>query len=383
MIRSNYLGFLLFSLMMVIFFVIPGYEGLQKPFRIALCLSFPVIYFALLIKKEINYSTLFPLAGATLLMAFMALRGTLQSSFVNAWLSMFGLLCMNVLFFELTKERKENLRYIHLLAVLSILIQFLIFTHVDGRPRLAYEINQSGAFLFLLFIAADILGSKWVKLLVMALSIFTLSRLLIFSIVIYYLVKYGKRYFAKAIARLNAISITLTCFVTISLFSLWYTSNVHSSIYYETGFNRIIRLNDDSNQIRFRDNAMALNAIFKLPTEPQVLFGYGPAQNYLKAKKTEHIPHNELLDSIIEFGLITVIFFSFFTLPVFNKLVSFANLEYFIPLLFYTTILWVRYLLVPNPEMLFILFLLFISNTKNRQLDDPQPVIECKLNNKI
>jgi len=383
MIRSNYLGFLLFSLMMVIFFVIPGYEGLQKPFRIALCLSFPVIYFALLIKKEINYHTLFPLAGATLLMVFMALRGTLQSSFVNAWLCMFGLLCMNVLFFELTKERKENLRYIHLLAVLSILIQFLIFTHVDGRPRLAYEINHSGAYLFLFFIAADILGSKWVKLLVMALSIFVLSRLLIFSIVIYYLVKYGKRYFVKVLTRLNAISITLTCFVTISLFSLWYTSNVHSSIYYETGFNRLIRLNDDSNQIRFRNNAMALNTIFKLPPEPQVFFGYGPAQNYLKAKKTEHIPHNELLDSIIEFGLITVIFFSFFTLPIYNNLVSFANLEYFIPLLFYTTILWVRYLLVPNPEMLFILFLLFIAKTKNQPLDDPQLVIERNLYNKI
>ena len=313
----------------------------------------------------------------------MALRGTLQSSFVNAWLCMFGLLCMNVLFFELTKERKENLRYIHLLAVLSILIQFLIFTHVDGRPRLAYEINHSGAYLFLLFIAADILGNKWVKLLVMALSIFVLSRLLIFSIVIYYLVKYGKRYFAKVLTRLNAISITLTCFVTISLFSLWYTSNVHSRIYYEIGFNRLIRLNDGSNQIRFRDNAMALDAIFKLPPEPQVLFGYGPAQNYLKAKNTEHIPHNELLASIIQFGLITVIFFSFFTLPFFNKLVSFANLEYFIPLLFYTSIMWVRYLLVPNPEMLFILFLLFIANTKNRQLVDPQPVIERNLNNKI
>ena len=51
----------------------------------------------------------------------------------------------------------------------------------------------------LLFIAADILGNKWVKLLVMALSLFILSRLLIFSIVIYYLVKYGKGYFQSAV----------------------------------------------------------------------------------------------------------------------------------------------------------------------------------------
>jgi len=369
MIRSNYLGFLLFALMMVIFFVIPGYEGLQKPFRIALCLSFPLIYFALLIKKEINYSTLFPLAGATLLMAFMALRGTLQSSFVNAWLCMFGLLSMNVLFFELTKERKENLRYIHLLAVLSILIQFLIFTHVDGRPRLAYEINHSGAYLFLLFIAADILGSKWVKLLVMALSLFILSRLLIFSIVIYYLVKYGKKYFAKVIPKLNATWMALGCFALISLISLWYTSSIQSSVSYETGFNRIVRLNDGSNQVRFNANALVLRTISNSPADPQVLFGYGPVQNFLKEKKFPNMPHNELFDSIVEFGLLTVIFFSFLTLPVFNKLVSFANLEYFIPLLFYTLILWVRYLLVPSLEMLFILFLLNIANKENKQLE--------------
>lgn len=369
MIRSNYLGFIVFTLMLVTFFVIPGYEGLQKPFRITLCLSFPLIYFALLIKKEISYRTLFPVTGATLLMIFMALRGTLQSSFVNAWLCLFGLLCLNVLLFELTKERKENLRYIIFLAAISILLQFLIFSHQDGRPKLAYEINLSGAYLFLFFIAADILGNKYGKLLVMALSLFLLSRLLIFSIIIYYLVRHGKQYFSKVIAMLNATWIVLGSFVIISLLSFWYTSNIQSSISYETGFHRIVHLNDGSNQIRFRDNTLALDAIFTFPPETLVLFGYGPVQNFLEAKKTSHMPHNELLDTIVEFGLLTVIFFSLFTLPAFNRLVSFANLEYFIPLLFYTLFLWVRYLLVPSLEMLFILFLLYIANKENRQLD--------------
>jgi hypothetical protein len=362
------LGFLLFALMMITFFVIPEYEGLQKPFRIALCLSFPVIYFALLIKKEISYRTLLPVTGATLLMILMALRGTLQSSFVNAWLCMFGLLCLNVLLFDLTKERKENLHYIISLAAISILLQFLIFSHQDGRPKLAYEINLSGAYLFLFFIAADILGIKWGKLLVMALSLFLLSRLLIFSIVIYYLVKYGKKYFVKIIAMLNATWMVLGSFVIISLLSLWYASNIQPSISYETGFHRIVHLNDGSNELRFQSNTLVLNTIFSAHPEPRVFFGYGPAQNYLSAKKTEHIPHNELFNSIIQLGLLTVIFFPLFSLSAFNRLVSFANLEYFIPLLFYTLILWVRYLLVPSLEMLFILFLLNISNNESKQL---------------
>lgn len=362
MIRSNYLGFLLFAFMMVIFFVIPEVEGIQKPFRVMLCLSFPVIYFALLIKKEISYQTLLPVAVATILVVFMVIRGTLQSAFINAWLCLFGLLCLNRLFFDLTKERKENLRYIYLLAVLSILLQFLLFPYEDGRPKLAYQFNLSGAYLFLFFIAADILGYKWGKLLVIVLSLFMVSRLLIASIVIYYLVRFGKKYFTIVIGRLNAITITLLCFAFISLFSLWYTSQIRSDISYESGYRRIIRLNDGSNQLRFIANTAVLNTVFTLSPNPKILFGYGPVENFIKEKKIPKMPHNELFDALVEFGLLSVIFFSMITLPAFNRIVSFANLEYFIPVLFHTLILWVRYLLIPNPDMLFILFLLYIAN---------------------
>ncbi len=368
MIRSRHLGFLLLVIMLVIFFVIPGYEGVQKPFRIALCLSFPVIYFSLLIKKEISYNTLFPIAGATLLLSMMAFRGTLQSSFINAWLCLFGLLCMDHLYFELTKERKENLRYIYLIAVVSILLQFLIFTNQDGRPKLAYEHNLSGAYLFLLFIAADILGSKYGKLLVIALSLFLLSRLLIFSIVIYYIVKYGKKYFPIIISKLNAVWMTLACFAFVSLFSIWYSHNRQPTITYETGVHRIVHLNDGSNELRFKANALVLSTIFTMPLEPLILLGYGPIQNFQLAKKSPIMPHNELFYSIVEFGLLAVIFFSLFALSAFNKLVSYSNLEYFIPLLFYTSILWVRYLLVPSLEMLFILFLLNIASKEYKLL---------------
>lgn len=370
MLRSSYLGFLLFAFMMVIFFVIPEFGGMQKPFRIVLCLILPAIYFALLIKKEISLRTLLPIGGAILLMGIMAMRGTLQSSYINAYLCLFGLLCIDVLLFELTEERKTNLRYLFLLAALSMMLQFLIFSHQDGRPKLAYELNHSGAYLFLFFIAADILGCRWGKLLVIALSLFLLSRLLIFSIALYYLVKYGKKYFSRIISKLNATTIALGCFALVSILSLWYTSNIKSSISYETGYHRIVHLNDGSNKIRFKANTLVLNSMLNTPFQSEVLLGYGPAQNFLTAQRTSFMPHNELFDSIVRFGLLGVILFSIFTLSVFNRLVSFVNIEYFIPLLFFTSILWVRYLLIPSPEMLFIFFLLFIASKKNQSTTD-------------
>jgi len=156
----------------------------------------------------------------------------------------------------------------------------------------------------------------------------------------------------------------LGCFVFVSLLSIWYTSNIRSTISYETGIHRIVQLNDGSNQLRFKANGLVLNSLIDSPTDPQLIFGFGPIQNFLKAKKIPVMPHNELFDAIVQFGWLTVIFFAFFTLPAYNRLVSFANLEYFVPILFFPLTLWLRYLLVPSLEMLFILFLHHIANHK-------------------
>jgi len=73
------------------------------------------------------------------------------------------------------------------------------------------------------------------------------------------------------------------------------------------------------------------------------------------------MPHNELFDSIVEFGIIAVLFFSIFSLPVFQKYTNFNNIEFFLPVLLYTMILWVKFVLVPSFEMIFILFLLYLT----------------------
>ncbi|NEW83732.1 MAG: hypothetical protein GZ094_15385 [Mariniphaga sp.] len=367
MIKSGYVGFLIFVSMMLIFFVLPDLTGLQKPFRILLGLSFAVIYLALLIKKEISRKTLWPVAIGGVLVVSMFYRGTLQASFINAYLCLFGLLVIPHLFFTLTPIRKTNLNYIHVLCMISFLTQFMVFSSPDGRPSLAYEINWSAAYLLLFFFLSDILNNKHGKLLIIILSLFTLSRLLVFSIILYYLIRHFKKYFRTWIGKHSVTRMAIASYIFITFFSLWYAANVKSKIVYDKSINRIATINDDSNKLRFIANTLVIGTIYTAPLDTKVLLGFGPVSNFIKATEGSLImPHNELYDAIVQFGIITVIFFSLITLPVFNKVTSYENIEYFIPILFYTLILWVRFLLVPSFEMIFILFMLNIINETRR-----------------
>ena len=371
MVKSGYVGFWIFVSLMIVFFILPDPEGLQKPFRVLLGLSFVIIYFALLIKKEISRKTLWPVIIGGALVLMMIFRGTIQTSFVNAYLCLFGLLCIPNLFFTLTPIRKTNLNYIHVICILSFIFQFIIFSSADGRPSLSYEINLSGAYLFLFFISSDVLNNKHGKLLVIILSLLTLSRLLIVSIALFYLIRLFKSNFKSHLQKLNVIYIAIASYVVITFFSLWYVANVKSEIAYDASISRIATLNDGSNELRFIANTLVIGTIYATPLDVKVLFGFGPVENFINATKGSLImPHNELFDSIVQFGIITVLFFSLFSLPVFNSVTSYANIEYLIPIVFYTLILWVRFLIVPSFEMLFILFMLNIVNEKNK-LSEP------------
>ena len=369
MVKSGYLGFIIFVFMMVVFFILPDPEGLQKPFRILMGLSFVIIYFALLIKKDIGRKTLWPVVIGGLLVVIMIFRGTIETSFINAYLCLFGLLCMPHLFFNLTPIRKTNLNYIHVICILSFIIQFMAYSSADGRPKLGYEINLSGAYLFLFFICSDILKNRYGKLLVIALSLLTLSRLLIFSIIIFYFIRIFKKYFRSFLQKQNVTRIAIASYIVIIFFSFWYITNIKRELVYDTSINRIATLNDASNELRFLANTLLIGTIYAAPLDAKVLFGYGRIENYINASTDSLImPHNELLDSIVEFGIIAVLFFSLFSFPIFNKVTSYTNIEFLIPILFYTLILWVRFLLVPSFEMLFILFLLYIVHERDQKI---------------
>ena len=368
--KGSYAGFLIFVSLLIIFFIIPDPQGLQKPFRILVAASFVVIYVAQLIKREITFKSLIPAIGIVCLLVIMINRGTLQTSYVNASLCLFGILCFPSVTFKMDEIRRTNLIYIHTLCLISIIIQFLIFSSKDGRPTLAYEINLSGAYLFLFFLFSDVLKLRHGKIIVIFLSLLTLSRLLIFSIIIFYLIRYLKPYLKHWLIKINVTLVVIASYVFISVFSLWYVANIKQEIVYETSIKRLTTLKDGSNELRFFANTLVLAAIYQSPLDAKILYGYGKVENYIKATKDSLImPHNELLDSIVEIGIISVIFFSIFTLAVYHKYTNFSNIEFFIPVLFYTLILWVRFLLVPSFEMIFILFILFIAGSINKAED--------------
>lgn len=359
--KRSYVGFLVFVSLLLIFYILPDPEGLQKPFRILLATVFAVIYVAQLIKREISLNTLYTVLAAGALLVVAMQRGTAQTSFVNASLCLFGILCLPSIIFKIDEIRRTNLIYIHTLCLISIIIQFLIFSSHDGRPTLAYEINLSGAYLFLFFLFSDALKLKHGKIAVIFLSLLTLSRLLIFSIALFYLIRFLKIHFKSRFFKINVTLIVISSYILISIFSLWYAANIKREITYDTSIKRLTTLNDGSNELRFIANTLVLAAIYTSPFDSKTLFGYGPVENFIKATKDSLImPHNELFDSIVQFGIISVLFFSLFSLSTYQKVVDFNNVEFFIPVLFYTLILWVRLLLVPSFEMIFILFILHL-----------------------
>jgi hypothetical protein len=374
MISFDRFGFIIFCILIVVFFIIPDPETLQKPFRISIALLFGIIFISMIIYQQINIKLLIPIAVSGLLIWIMISRGTLQSSFINAWLCLWGLFIFPKLTFRLNEKRIFDLNTIHFLCMTSFILQFIYFSSSANRPSLGYEINLSGAYLFLFFLFSDLLERKDGKILVIALSLLLLSRLLIFSILLFYIIRYTKRYFSFKMEKIRFSIIAIVSYIMISLFSVWYIATIKSKVSYETGISRIIHLDDGSNMWRFLTNTLVMAKIYTTPSDPNILFGYGPVENFLSSTKGSWImPHNELYDAIVEFGLISVIFFSFFTFSVFNNYTSFKNWEYIIPLLFYTLILWVRFIIVPSFEMIFILFMLNIMNERSKQLEKEQP----------
>jgi membrane protein insertase Oxa1/YidC/SpoIIIJ len=176
-----------------------------------------------------------------------------------------------------------------------------------------------------------------------------------------------KKYFASFLYKLNAASIAIAGYIILSLFSLWYVANVKARISRDNNISRVTTINDESNKMRFFANAVTMGIIYSAPFDDKVLFGMGSIENFTNATKGEVImPHNEIFDAIVEYGIISVILFSILSFSFFNKVTSYSNLEYYIPIVFHTLILYVRILIVPSFEMLFILFLLFIVRKQEK-----------------
>lgn len=142
------------------------------------------------------------------------------------------------------------------------------------------------------------------------------------------------------------------------IFNFFFLLNVEKGESYDNSINRISQVNDGSNFLRFTINATVLDALF---VDPNFKFGYG---NITGGHSSEYesnymlMPHNELLDSVAEFGYLFTLYAFFFSGLFYRKCFVRCNYEYVIPIIIYTLILWERFLIVPSLEMFFILIML-------------------------
>jgi hypothetical protein len=361
--QNKKISFYMFYTLLTVFFIVPA------PYQHWLRVLLGVIFFALYVfvpmpKRLRNHSALM-LATLCTLGVVMFARGTLVTSYVNMLLCCTGLVCI----FHFTAGCYANtkaLARLHLVCGVALVLQAAAYSYegVEGRLTLGYELNHSGAYLFLFFLLSDALRKRWWKLLVIAASLLLLSRALVFALALFYLIRYSKKCFRRALQRfLNPAALVCGAYILFGCFSFWYVQNMVPEEMYDNTKSRLTKVNDGSNYLRFSANRTLLEDIAEAPLSANVLLGRGD----VAFKGPTMMPHNEFFNNVLEVGVIASLILAFFSLSVINKLklVSFCNVEYFLPLLFYTLILWVRFLVTPSFEMIFIVLLLRFTQQKN------------------
>ena len=355
-------GFVMFIIHALILFCIP--EIIQKPFKILIGIAYIVLFLIFLITKKIGFKELVLALILILLSCFIIYHGAFQSSLVNVVMAGFGLLIISKLKFNLTSNRVLILNIVFWMGFLSIILQMLIYRSSDGRPKLGYEINLSAAILFLFFLFSDIIRNRYGKTLVIILAMIILSRLLILALLLFIIIKHIIKKI-KSNRKYNFFIFTIITYVFFFIFNLWFIENVEIGGVYNSSAERIVEVNDGSNKIRFTTNLGMLYSIF-VEKDPFLIFGYGNIDNVNNKFQEIYpiMPHNELLTSIAEYGYLSTIFFFYLSLRLYRNYFHVNLFHYIIPLFLYTLILWVRFIVIPSFEMIFILMLLYLKSSE-------------------
>ena len=357
----------IFYSLIVIFFILP--EPLQKIFRIGLGVFFMYYAYVLIYNRKISPFSTLKILLLVMALVLIILNGNYQSSVINVLLCTFGVFIMkdNTNFYNYKDKKLFNILYY--LSIISMASQLLILRTDDGRPNLSYEINLSGAYLFMFFLLS-ILAKKRIGIIFVFLASFLLlSRALIFSIVIYYFLIFIRKYIPRIIFKINFKYIYSLIIIFFFIFNFWFLVNVIIGDPYKTDTSRVTEVNDQSNKMRFLINTKVIAGIF-IEEDPRFKFGYGQiskgaSEEY--ANKYGIMPHNELLMSVAEYGYIFTLLCLFFISSIYNNFFNKKNIIIIAPLILYSLILWVRFLIVPSFEMIFILYLLKINSLKDEK----------------
>lgn len=291
--------------------------------------------------------------------------GTFDTSLLMVFLSIIPIMNIDT-YTSFSQRQMRVLRYIIYFLCFAIVGQLLIYRY-EGRPNLSYEINQSGSYLFLFFLLCDLLKIRIGKLLVIFSSFLLLSRLLVLSIIVFYIVRFINKHAAKLISWLTYSKAVIFANIFIVLFSFAFLfvfagETVSGS---SDDASRLTNVVDGSNMVRFKMNVdIVMNLING--NESLLYRGYGDmTTNPEYLDDFLIMPHNELIKGIAQFGLVVMLFFFIVSKKYYSQYVNQKTLEYFIPIVLYTLILWVRFTIIPSFEMIFILFILKLKADEN------------------
>jgi hypothetical protein len=356
----------IFYSLIVIFFILP--EPLQKIFRIGLGVFFLYYAYTLIYNRKISFYNIVKIHLLIIAILLVILKGGYQTSIINILLCVFGVFVIKDSTIYNYKDERI-FKYLYYLSIFSMILQLLFFRSQDGRPNLSYEINLSGAYLFLFFLLSVITKKRIGELFVIAASFLLLSRLLIFAIALYYVFILIRNIIPKTIFKISFKYVYSLLVVVFFIFNFWFLLNVTIESAYKSDTSRVTELNDGSNKLRFLINSKVIMGLF-IEKDEKFKFGYGQVSKGLSeeySSKYTLMPHNELLDSVVEFGYVFTIICFIFVFPIYNTFFNRKGVAILMPLFLYSLILWVRFFIIPSFEMIFILYLLKINSLKDEK----------------
>ena len=340
-----------------IIYAIPDF--IQLPFRLILLLSLTGYYFYVNYAR-ITFLQLFTIIFMVGMLLYKLAMHSFDFSLLMIFLSIIPI--MSVKYYTFTNQHIGLLRKWLYFFIITIIFQLMVYRY-EGRPNLSYEINQSGSYLFLFFLLCDVLKFNFGKFVILIASFLLLSRLLILSIILFYVISFLQRkWMGTFINRLSYTRLIVLSNILIILFSFWFLVTFSGSALGGTdSIERLTNVVDGSNYVRFKINT---EIVLRLLTKDETLLfiGYGDlasSKDYLN--DFDLMPHNELMKAIAQLGLLTTVFFFLISKKVFSSFIDKTTIVYFIPIVLYTLILWVRFTIVPSFEMVFILFIFLLK----------------------
>lgn len=360
--------FFIFYSLFIIFFIIP--EPLQKLFRVLLGLFLLGFYSYIVIsgnaKRFLPRWHFIYFLGNIILTCLVIYKGHWQSSIINVFLFSLGILVCSKEGLLLTERRVVVLKRLSLIAMCSMMGQF-IWTALYRESRgLLYEINLSGVYILLFIICMDIIKFRFAVIVGCLLAFLVLSRLTCYSIVIYFILKMlPLNRYACILSWGGIIMITLTLFFWGNFYFL---DNANIMYSYRTDWLRLFEVRDGSNFLRFSTNVHLWQAISPKNFDQNLHWGYGSLGNHLEywyEQGYKVMPHNELLCCLAESGIYYMIWNSFWITLFFSRIYSSQNYFMMLVALFISLFLWVKVVFIPSPEMLFFVLLLIMIRGRN------------------